>query len=219
MGNGNSDVFPELLAGQVGPSKTLLRRIASATMAFEHRKLILWTGKKHSGKTTSAARLVGAVRAKGYCVAGLLAPAVYRDSTLIGFDAVDLRNAQCAALARDNAGGGTIGRFEFLAEGLTLGNASLSPASTNSADLVVVDEFGPLEMNHQGWRQAVDLLLQSSEATILLVVRRQLADQVQSLYANIANVRIAAADPESIDKVISILEQRRQHAGQHNAKT
>jgi len=179
-------------------------------MAPTHRKLILWTGKKHSGKTTIAARLVKAACDKGFRVAGLLAPAVHHDSTLTGFDAVDLQTRQRAPLARYNGSGGTTGRFDFLAEGLRLGNASLSPASTNSADLVVVDEFGPLEMNCQGWRRAVDLLLQSSEAIILLVVRRELAEQVQHLYENIPNVRIAAADLESIDTVISILEGRRQ---------
>ena len=174
-------------------------------MAFEHRRLILWTGKKHSGKTTGAARLVRAVREKGYCVAGLLAPAVHHDNTLTGFDAVDLQSRQRTPLARHNSSGSTTtGRFE-----LRLGNASLSPASTDSADLVVIDEFGPLEMNCQGWRRAVDMLLQSSEAIVLLVVRRELAEQVQHLYGNLLNVRLAAAEPESIDAVISILEERR----------
>ncbi|UCC99738.1 MAG: DUF2478 domain-containing protein [Phycisphaerales bacterium] len=179
-------------------------------MVFERTRLIFWTGRKHSGKTTGAARLVKAARAKGYCIAGLLAPAVYHGSTLTGFDAVDLQSRQRTALARDNGSDDTTGRFDFLAEGLRLGNASLRAASTKSADLVVVDEFGPLEMNCQGWRQAVELLLQSSEAIILLVVRRELAEQVQHLYGNIASVRLAAAEAESIDTVISILEGRRQ---------
>lgn len=188
-------------------------------MAFEDRKLVLWTGKRHSGKTTGAARLVRAASAKGYSVAGLVAPAVYRDSTLIGFDAVDLGSGQHAALARDNGNGGTTGRFEFLAEGLRLGNASLSPASTNSVDLVVVDEFGPLELNRQGWRQSVDMLVQSSEALILLVVRGELADEVECLYENAESIRLCVADRESIKTVISILEGRRQYARRHNAKT
>ncbi len=181
-------------------------------MAFEHRKLILWTGPKHSGKTTTAARLVKAACDKGFKVAGLLAPAVHHDGALTGFDAVDLQTRQRTPLARCNGSDGATGRFDFLAEGLRLGNASLSPASTNSADLVVVDEFGPLEMNSQGWRRPVDLLLQSSEAIILLVVRQELAERVQHLYENIANVRLAAAEPESIDIVISILEEHRQQA-------
>jgi nucleoside-triphosphatase THEP1 len=197
----------------------VFRRIESSPMGFEDRKLVLWTGKKHSGKTTGAARLVRAVRAKGYVVGGLVAPAVYRDGALIGFDAVDLRSGQRAALARDNGKGSTAGRFEFLAEGLRLGNASLSPAATASADLVVVDEFGPLELNQQGWRRSVDLLAQSSEAIILLVVREELADEVERLYGDIESVRLCTDDPEAVRTAISILEGRREHARQHNATT
>jgi len=187
-------------------------------MGFEDRKLILWTGRKHSGKTTGAARLVRAAREKGYIVAGLLAPAVHRDDALIGFDAVDLRSGQRAALARDNGSVGTAGRFEFLAEGLRLGNTSLSPAATASADLVVVDEFGPLELNGQGWRRSVDQLLQSCKATMLLVVREELADEVERLYGDVGSIRLCVDAPESIDTVISTLEESRQRVRQHNAK-
>jgi len=187
-------------------------------MGFEGRKLILWTGKKHSGKTTGATRLVRAAREKGYIVAGILAPAVHRNDALIGFDAVDLRSGQRAALARDDGSGGTAGRFEFLAEGLRLGKASLSPAATASADLIVVDEIGPIELNRQGWRRSVDQLVQSCKTTMLLVVREELADEVERLYGDVEIVRLYVDAPESIDAVISILEESRQRARQHNAK-
>ncbi|MBN2270810.1 MAG: DUF2478 domain-containing protein [Sedimentisphaerales bacterium] len=188
-------------------------------MTFEDRKLVLWTGKKHSGKTTAAVRLVRSARSKGYIVGGLVSPAVYRDGALLGFDAVDLRSGQRAALARDNGSGGTAGRFEFLAEGLRLGNASLSPSATASADLIVVDEFGPLELNRQGWRRSVDLLVQSSEAIILLVVREELAEEVEHLYGDVESIWLCVADPEAVRTAISILEGRREHARRHNATT
>lgn len=191
---------------------TLKRLVESSTMAPARTKLILWTGKKHSGKTTSAAALIGIARDKGFCVAGLLAKALYRNGRLIGFDGVDLRSEDQAPLARRRSNGAGTCPFSLLAEGVRLGDNALGPAATESADLVIVDEFGPLEMNREGWRRAVDLLIRSSDALILLVVRQELARRVQRLYANVANLRLAAAQPESIDTVISILEARRQHA-------
>jgi nucleoside-triphosphatase len=188
-------------------------------MTFERSKLILWTGEKHSGKTTGAARLVQAVRSQGYAVAGLVAPAVYRDGALVGFDAVDLRSGQRTTLARDNGSGGTAGRFEFLAEGLRLGNASLSPSATASADLIVVDEFGPLELKGQGWRRSVDALTESSEATMLLVVRSELVGEVERVYGHIESIRLCVDGPEAVRTAISILEGRREHARGHNATT
>ena len=55
-------------------------------MVLMQNKLVLWTGKKHSGKTTAAARLAQTARAEGFAVAGSLAPSTYRNGRLIGYD-------------------------------------------------------------------------------------------------------------------------------------
>jgi len=178
-------------------------------MVLIRKKLILWTGKKHSGKTTSAATLVGMARDEGFDTAGLLAEALYHDGRLIGFDAIDLQTKKLAPLARRRSEGGESVPFDFIAEGVELGRNALSIVATKSADLVVVDEFGPLEMNSQGWRTDVDSLVRSSEALILLVVREELAGQVQHLYSNVAILRLCAAEAESIEKVMSELRGRR----------
>jgi nucleoside-triphosphatase len=163
-------------------------------------KLILWTGEKHCGKTTSVANLVEIARGEGFNVAGLLAPSLYGDGELLGFDAIDLHNETRVPLARRKTG-----RFTFLADGLKLGNAALSTAATKSADLVIVDEFGPSEMKHEGWRKNVDSLIASSNALILLVVRQELADEVRRIYIDFPCRNLAAIEPESIDKVIGML--------------
>lgn len=168
-------------------------------------KLILWTGERHSGKTTSAANLVKIARGEGFNIAGLLAPSIYSDGELLGFEALDLRNENRIPLARRKAG-----QFTFFDSGLKFGNVALSIRTTKSADLVIVDEFGPLELNGQGWRKNVGLLLASSNALILLVVRRELADEVQQVYKNFPSRNLAAVEPESIDEVIRMLKNNRQ---------
>ena len=62
--------------------------------------LVLWTGKKHSGKTTAAAKLAQNARAEGFVVAGLLAPSTHCNGRLIGYDILDLRNKNRASLAQ-----------------------------------------------------------------------------------------------------------------------
>jgi nucleoside-triphosphatase THEP1 len=168
-------------------------------------KLILWTGEKHSGKTTSAANLVKIIRSEGFNVAGLLAPSIYNDVELLGFDAIDLRSGKRIPLARRKTG-----QFSFFDSGLKFGNVALSIRATKSADLVIVDEFGPFELDGQGWRKNVDLLLASSNALILLVVRRELAGKVQQLYKEFPCRNLAAVEPESIDEVIGLLRISRQ---------
>jgi len=184
--------------------------IKKQPMVSTRNKLVLWTGEKHSGKTTSASKLVETARGEGFSVAGLLAPSLYRDGELFGFDAVDLQNETRAPLAKRNTETGKTGRFTFLPEGLKLGKAALSATSAKSADLVIVDEFGPLELDGGLWRENVDSLLASSSTLILLVVRQELAGAVRLIYKDFPCRNLAAIEPESIDKVIGMLGDCRQ---------
>ena len=171
--------------------------------------IILWSGPKHSGKTTSAARLVQAARADGFVVAGCLAPSVYANDSLIGFDVVNLRSGERAPLARRETGPGEDRKFRFTAEGLALGNEALGPIATQDADLIVVDEYGPLELTFQGWRTAVDRLLTSTDAVLLLVVREELADKVQQLYGGVPTRKLVATQQGSIDEALAVLRNNR----------
>ena len=179
--------------------------IKKQPMVSTRNKLVLWTGEKHSGKTTGVAKLVETARGEGFNIAGLLAPSLYRDGELFGFDAVDLQNETRAPLAKRNTDAGKTGRFTFLPEGLKLGNAALSVTAAKSADLVIVDEFGPMELDGRGWRENVDSLLASSSAMILLVVRQELAERVRRVYTDFPCRNLAATEPESIDEVIRML--------------
>ena len=188
-------------------------------MSATQNILILWTGPKHCGKTTGAAKLVHAARDKGFNVAGVLALSLYHNSELLGFDVVDLRNANQAPLARRTISETKAGAFAFIDNGLKLGNAALSAATTKSAELIIVDEFGPLELKAQGWRRNVDSLLVSSNAVILLVVRQELVDVVRQLYSEVPCRELAATNPDSIDEVIRMLENRRHHIEEYNVQS
>jgi len=101
-------------------------------MVATQNRLILWTGPKHCGKTTSATKLAQVARAEGFNVAGLLAPPLYRNSELLGFDVLDLQNQTRAPLARRKISQSKAGPFTFITEGLKLGNAVLSAEATKS---------------------------------------------------------------------------------------
>ena len=169
-------------------------------------EIVLWTGPKHSGKSTAAAALAGRARQVGATVAGLLAESVYHEGQLAGFDAVDLGTGRRAPLARRGVVGPVqVGDFTFIERGLALGAEALSPAAAAGADLIIVDEFGPLELSGQGWRQAVDALLASASGLLLLVVRDRLVEAVAQLYAAHHPTRLNSADPDAVDTVLALL--------------
>jgi len=170
--------------------------------------LFLWTGPKHGGKTTAAAKLVQTARQRGFRVAGLLAPSLHRDGLLVGFEALDLQSGMRTPLAMRRNEPGDVGQFHFLEEGLKLGRQALSPAATGGADLVIVDEFGLLELASGGWRSAVDFLVRAQAVPgLLLVVRRALVETVRDVYADVPSRLLDAAAPESAEEVLRSLRK------------
>jgi nucleoside-triphosphatase THEP1 len=178
-------------------------------MTLAPRILILWTGPKHSGKTTAARRLVEATRARGWAVAGCLAPSLYENNQLVGFEVVHLGNDRRAILARRRAMHDQENEFEFLADGWALGEEALGPGATKGADLIIIDEYGPLELASQGWRAAAERLMTTTEAALLLVVREELAEKVRQLYGGIPSRTVVATAPESIGEILALLANPR----------
>jgi len=167
-------------------------------MAAQRGKIILWTGPKHSGKSTAAGELVARARRLGFVVAGLLAERRMHNGKF-AYEGVDLGTGDRTVLAEAGTGNRGEPAFVLTAQGLAFGRTVLNGAA--SADLVIVDEFGPLEMDGGGWRGEVDRLLNKSSAKIVLVVRKEIADQIPRLYGRRCCV-VEAASPTAIEEVL-----------------
>ena len=172
-------------------------------------RLLLWTGPKHSGKTAVVSRLADRAGQQSISVAGILAPSVYQHQQLVGFDIVDLQTNQRRPLARRHAQGSQqVGQFVFTDEGIEFGRLALQSASSLSDGLIVVDEFGPLELEGGGWRRDVDSLICDSPAVVILVVRDELADRVAQIYSRQTPQIISCRQPDAFDRVVSLLIEK-----------
>lgn len=171
-------------------------------------RLILWRGAKHSGKTTTAGKLAEQARDEDFRVAGLLAPSIYVNGCLRGFEALDLRRGTRTLLARWRGKANTE-RFAFTESGLRFGRNALNVDSVKSAELIIVDEFGPLELAGNGWRRNVDLLLTSTNGLVVLVVRDEIAEKVKKLYTTIPSKQLVA-EAQSVTDVIEMLRKLHQ---------
>jgi len=113
--------------------------------------IILLTGERGIGKTTVCQRVVELVTAGGGRVAGILTPVCPNTAgEKVAIDLVDLYTGQRRVLARADGAeklvGPRWGRWQFDAAALSWGNAVLARAVNAEADLLVVDEIGPLEL-------------------------------------------------------------------------
>ena len=179
-------------------------------MVSTQYRLILWTGPKHCGKTTSATHLIQMARTEGFIVAGILEPSLYDNGELLGFDVLDVQSEKRTPLARRNKDKRTTGSFKFITDGLKFGNAILCSEAIKSADLIIIDEFGPLEVNDRGWRRNIDSLLSSTNAILLIIVRKELKDTFRKLYPNVPCRELEAIEEHSTLEVITMLKNRRQ---------
>jgi nucleoside-triphosphatase THEP1 len=139
--------------------------------------ILLVTGPVGAGKTTALARLVQEWRKSGRDVRGILAYRVVEGGRTVGYDLEVVGEKAHSVLARRKGiGSEQAGPFVFSDKALALGRQALRNAV--SAEIVVVDEIGPLELRGGGWAGEVEELLRESEAVVILVVRKQIQKQV-----------------------------------------
>jgi len=138
--------------------------------------VILFVGPVGGGKTTTLAHLVSEWRKLGKDVRGLLAHRVFEEGSFIGYDLEVIGEKKRSVLARkEGTGIEETGPFVFFEEALARGRQALRDAA--KADVVIVDEVGPLELRGGGWAAEVEKLLRDSEAMVVLVVRENLREQ------------------------------------------
>jgi len=163
-------------------------------------RLFLITGKKHSGKTTFVKKLAERLKRENFRIAGFTAPSVYEGAFLSGFDLVDIRSSRRVKFARRKS---TVDGFQFSEEGYRFGRKILESKETQNADLIIIDEFGPMELEGDGWRKNVNSPLENQKC-LLLVVREELVERVEKLYSNLPCL-IFRAREESVEQIISLL--------------
>lgn len=171
-------------------------------------RLIIWTGPKHSGKTTTTGELAERAAIKGVSLGGVLSESLYQDGELVGFDVIDIKTDETAPLAKKHKNRQTDGsKFEFIEQGFILGKKAIATAMEQSVQLLIVDEFGPLEINGGGWRKTIDSHIESYNGLVILVVRKELAEQTAKLYPLNTTRIMRASEKKSIETVLEMLSK------------
>ena len=131
-------------------------------------KVILLTGLPGVGKTTIIIRLCTHYSTKGRNVQGITTREFREKDQRVGFKITDLATGDEGWLARkDSAAGPRIGSYRVVSEDLErIGVVALERASKGSADIVVVDEIGPMEMTSMSFRNAVSKVFDGKHATV-----------------------------------------------------
>lgn len=118
-------------------------------------KNVLVTGRPGIGKTTAVLRAVEELKRAGVRVGGFVSREERRGGARTGFIIVDLETGEEAYLARAGEGAPRIGKYVVLVSELERVGVSAVARAIELAQVVVIDEIGPMELLSQRFREVV----------------------------------------------------------------
>ena len=174
-------------------------------MPSKPRNIYIVTGKVHGGKTTFVSRLTTRLSEEGFRVSGFLSPGIFQNRQRTNYTLVSLDNDLKAPLASDGEieGWFAFRRFFFNPEAFTLGERLIRTGITKGADVVVLDEVGPMELEGGGWSPAIDELQRHPGTLQIWVVRDSVLEHVMerwNIYPRIV-IRVSEGEPGSIEEL------------------
>lgn len=149
-------------------------------------QIMVVTGDIGGGKTTWCTALIEHVGSQGASAAGLLCPGVFKDGRKVAVDVIDLVSQEKRRLAKRRAvndSSSPTPKWDFDSDVLAWGNQVLEKIV--GADLLLIDELGPLELlKGKGWQAGIRLLEGGSYRVACVVVRRELLNVMLARFPN-----------------------------------
>ncbi len=120
------------------------------------KRLIFVTGPPGIGKTSVLLRSANGLKNRGYKIGGMISSDVREGGVRVGFEVMDFSTGQRGWLAHVNQPTGPkIGKYRVNLTDLdAIGVSSILDAIRN-ANVIVVDEIGPMELGSSAFRDAV----------------------------------------------------------------
>lgn len=118
--------------------------------------LLFVTGRPGIGKTSVLLRAVEGLKLKGYKIGGMLSREVREKGVRVGFEIIDFRSGRRGWLAHvSQPVGPRVSKYRVNLNDLDIiGAGSIRDAAKN-AQIIIIDEIGPMELFSQAFREAV----------------------------------------------------------------
>jgi nucleoside-triphosphatase len=131
------------------------------------KRLVFITGSPGTGKTSVLLKTIEVLKARGYSVGGMISREVRTCGARVGFEILDLSSGKRGWLAHVNQKRGPrIGKYRVNMEDLDNIGAEAVATAVENADVVAIDEIGPMELHSERFKEAVKKAVQSRKLVI-----------------------------------------------------
>ncbi len=114
------------------------------------------TGRPGIGKTSVLLRAVEGLKSKGYKIGGMLSREVREKGVRIGFEIIDFYSGQRGWLAHVNQPvGPKVSKYRVNLNDLDIIGAGSIRNAVENAQIIIIDEIGPMELFSRAFREAV----------------------------------------------------------------
>jgi nucleoside-triphosphatase THEP1 len=138
--------------------------------------IFILTGPVHSGKTTLLKKVVRELKEQKHRVDGFLSEAVWEKEEMVGYDLFDLKKDRAIPFIRRTGEKEwqKVGSYFFIPQ--SLAEAENIILGGKEADILVVDEVGPLELSGKGFWPVLKQVISQPLNSYILVTRKNILE-------------------------------------------
>jgi len=142
------------------------------------KRLFFITGRPGIGKTTVLLNAANGLKTKGYSVGGMLSREVRQEGTRIGFEIIDFATGQRGWLAHVNQPTGPqVSKYRVNLHDLDQIGVNAIQNALKDAEVVIVDEIGPMELFSSAFKQVIKKAI-DSQKLVLGVIHHNARDPI-----------------------------------------
>jgi len=165
--------------------------------------IFILTGPVDSGKTTFLKRVIEELKRQKIKLDGFLSEAL-KDQEKIGYDLLDLGGGKSVPFIRKSGRQDwqRIGPYFFIPKGLSWAKKII--LRSRKAEVLVVDEIGPLELSGQGLWDVLEKVIFQRVQKFLFVLRREILEDFLKM---VGKIKVKIFDIEEEDVFSRLIEE------------
>ena len=166
---------------------------------------IFLTGQPGIGKTTAIRLIVHELEKRGKKVGGMISSEIRGTGGRVGFQLEDISTHKIGILAHSQErpyGAPIVGKYFVNLSDIEVIGATAIRNAVNVADVIIIDEIGPMELKSKQFITAVELAI-ASKKNLIGTVHRQCAHPLVSSIKSNTNCRLIEVNLHNRDKIPS----------------